>query len=613
MSKHFKKIILLFYTILFIYQLFLTQINAESIMQQKEFVPQWAKEVVWYQIFPDRFNNGDRTNDPILESIHGSWPHDSTSAWDLHPWTSDWYKLQPWEKENGKDVWFNIQRRRYGGDLQGIIDKLDYLQDLGVTALYLNPIFESPSLHKYDGATFHHVDPHFGPDPAGDKKLVQSEIPHDPSTWVNTEADKLFFKLVKEVHNRGMRIIIDGVFNHMGLNSWAFQDVKKNQQHSLYKDWFKIISWDDKKSETKFEYSGWFGVRELPELNQDENGIVEGPKKYIFDATKKWMDPNNDGNTADGIDGWRLDVAFLVKHPFWKDWRKHVKSINSEAYLTAEIIDSIEFNTPYLQGDEFDAVMNYNFAFSCADYFIADKTRISTTEFDKQLKTLREAYPGGVEFVMQNLFDSHDTNRLLSHIVNKDLHPYRDWSKYFGKSKGDYKKYKTSAPTGKDFETMKLMILFQMTYLGAPMIYYGDEAGMWGANDPCCRKPMVWEELSFENEKVKPDQTLYEKEYQVTFNKEIFECYKNLIAIRNKSKALKKGTFETFFMDDKKHLYAFKRKFEKEELIIVLNNSNVEQTFSIKGNFRDILNPQEEVKNLEININPKWGRILVAQ
>ena len=130
-----------------------------------DFVPQWAKKVVWYQVFPERFRNGDKNNDPTIKDIEGAYPNDVTSPWQIHPWTSDWYELQSYEKQNGKDIWFNLQRRRYGGDLQGIIDKLDYIQDLGITAIYLNPIFEAPSLHKYDGATYHHVDPNFGPDP----------------------------------------------------------------------------------------------------------------------------------------------------------------------------------------------------------------------------------------------------------------------------------------------------------------------------------------------------------------------------------------------------------------------------------------------------------------
>ena len=143
--------------------------QSNSLPLIEDFIPQWAKEVVWYQIFPERFCNGDTKNDPTIETLYGSWPHDTNSDWQVHPWTSDWYELQPYEKNNGKDIWYNLQRRRYGGDLQGIINKLDYIKELGIGAIYLNPVFEAPSLHKYDGATFHHIDPNFGPDPEGDR------------------------------------------------------------------------------------------------------------------------------------------------------------------------------------------------------------------------------------------------------------------------------------------------------------------------------------------------------------------------------------------------------------------------------------------------------------
>ena len=585
---------------------------------KNDFVPRWAKKVVWYQIFPGRFRNGDARNDPTIKDIEGAYPHDVTSPWQIHPWTSDWYELQSYEKQNGKDIWFNLQRRRYGGDLQGIIDKLDYIQDLGVTAIYLNPIFEAPSLHKYDGATYHHVDPSFDPDPNGDRELIINEIPEDPSTWVWTTADKLFLELVKQVHQRKMYIIIDGVFNHMGLNSWAFKDVVKNQQNSKYKDWFTIKSWDDLKTGKKFDYEGWFGVRELPELREDENGIVDAPKKYIFDITKRWMDPDNDGNHKDGIDGWRLDVAFCVKHPFWKDWRKHVKSINPEAYLTAEVIDSIPVIKPYLDGDEFDAVMNYNFAFTCAEYFVSDKTRIKASKFDKLLKELREAFPGGVEYVQQNLFDSHDTNRLLSHIVNRDLGNFRTWAKYYDVSKGSNPKYKTCKPNEYEINTAKLMTIFQMTYVGAPMIYYGDEIGMWGANDPDCRKPMVWSDIKYEDEIYSPNQTKRTKPDKVETNLDLLEHFKKLISIRNENPTLQLGDFETVLVDNKKELYAFSRNYNDEKIIIVINNSNKTQYAKIKvlANTRwiDLLNVNAEYRGnkskLNIGIPAKWGAIL---
>ncbi len=583
--------------------------------------PDWAKKVVWYQIFPERFFNGDPNNDPKVEDQLGAWPHDHTSPWEIHPWTSDWYELQDYEKKNQKDIWFNLQRRRYGGDIQGIIDKLDYLQELGITAIYLNPIFQSPSLHKYDGMTYHHVDPNFGPDPDGDRTLIAKEIPNDPKTWIWTAADKLFLDLIKKIHQRKMYIIIDGVFNHMSIRSWAFEDVKQNQQKSRFKNWFKIKSWDNPEKKTKFNYKGWFGVRELPELKQDKNGIVGGPKEYIFAATKRWMDPVGAGKTDLGIDGWRLDVAFCVAHPFWKDWRNHVKSINPEAYLTAEVIDPIEVLKPYLQGDEFDAVMNYNFGFACAEFFINKKKRIKTSEFDSLLYELREAFSPDVTYVMQNLFDSHDSNRLATHIVNKDKIKYRNWGKYHAISKGSTPGFNTRKPNSDEREIQKLMIIFQMTNLGAPMIYYGDEAGMWGANDPDCRKPMVWQEKQYDNEVYLPNGSKMENPDIVQFDTELYEHFKKLIKLRNENHALQLGDFKTLFADDKNEIFAFSRTYKDEKIIVILNNKteimNVSLRVDINGTFCDILNNETKYvssKNqLDLKINNKWGCILKLQ
>jgi glycosidase len=598
----------------------LSQTRAGNFILEKDFVPEWAKKVVWYQIFPDRFWNGDRTNDPDIHSLKGSWPHDHTSPWNVHPWISDWYELQPYEKENGKDIWFNIQRRRYGGDLQGIIDKLNYLKELGIGAIYLNPVFQAPSLHKYDAATYHHIDPHFGPDPEGDKKLIDTEIPDDPSTWVWTKADKLFLRLIDEVHKRNMKIIIDGVFNHMGLNSWIFQDVVKNQKNSKYKDWFAITSWDDPLKGTKFDYEGWFGIRELPEFREDKNGIVEGPKKYIFDITKRWMDPNSDGDPSDGIDGWRLDVAFCIKHQFWKDWRKHVKSVNPEAYITAEIIDPPEIIKPYLEGDEFDAVMNYNYLFITSEYFFDEKTRITTSEFDKRLKELREAFHEGVNYVQQNLHGSHDTQRMASHIVNRDLAKIKNWGETFEKWKGRNPAYNTRKPFEEEYRILMLTLIFQMTYVGAPYIYYGDETGMWGANDPCCRKPMVWSDLKYDNEVCLPDQSKKEAADKVEFNKDTFTHYKKMISIRNKYPALQLGDFKTLLIDEKNEIYAFERTLDNQSIIIVLNNSLVNKsiTLSTQHNeyYKDLLNEEMiivEDGKINFNLEGKWGRVLLKE
>jgi glycosidase len=596
-----------------------TTFPAQGAEETAEFVPQWAKHAVWYQIFPERFRNGDASNDPEKKDIEAAYPHEPDADWQIHPWTSDWYKRQPWEKSDRWPFHALIQRRRYGGDIQGIIDKLGYLQDLGINAIYLNPVFDSPSSHKYDGLSYHHIDPNFGPDPEGDREMMAKETPGDPSTWVWTSADKLALKLIKEAHARGIRVIFDGVFNHMGWTSWPFKDVREKQQDSPYADWFLVNTWRDEKTGAKFDYEGWFGHHTLPEFREDEEGIVAGPRDYIFASTRRWMDPDGDGDPSDGIDGWRLDVAFCVGHPFWKKWRKVVKEANPEAYVTAELIDPVPALTPYLEGDEFDAVMNYNFAFACSDYFADDKKRIKTSEFDRRLRELREAFPTGVAEVQQNLFGSHDTDRIGSHIVNRDNEESSNWQAYFGFSKVENGKYDPRKPTEKELESQKLFAVLQMTYVGAPMIYYGDEVGMWGANDPDCRKPMVWEDMVYEDEATLPDGSVKKNGDKVEVNRGLLAHYKKLIALRNELPALRTGSFETILVDDDKQLYGFKRVLDGEEVIVVLNNSEEAQEaeLPVAGVWEDRLSGkalgESGAEVLKVSLQPRGAAVLVKR
>ena len=564
---------------------------AISASAQRNVGPDWSKGVVWYQIFPERFNNGDTTNDPKVSDQIGAYPFDDTSAFQIHPWNSDWYQLQPYEQLNGKSIWFNIQRRRYGGDLQGVINKLDYLKGLGINAIYMTPIFWSPSSHKYDALCYHHVDPTFGPDPEGDKKMMEKEKPLEPDSWVWTSADLLALKLIDEVHKRNMRIIFDGVFNHIGVKSFAFSDVEKNQQASPYKDWFIVDSWNDTEKGTQFRYKGWFGVKTLPEFKEDSNGIVAGPKEYIFNATKRWMNPMNKG-TGSGIDGWRLDVAYNVGHPFWKDWGKWVRSINPEAYITAELVSPIEETRPYLNGDEFDATMNYNFAFIMHDFFVQDTTGSTVTQFDNRLKELREAFGNDVALNMQNLMNSHDATRLASAVANPDGKKFGEWGAYFNWSqKSNNKNYNARKPTMAQIQKQKLIAAFQMLYLGSPMIFYGDEAGIWGANDPDCRKPMIWAENKYNAETFNPDQSEHGAD-EVAFNTDLFNWYKKFIALRNKYKSIRLGTFSALTIDDVSKLYAFSRKYGNEEVIVIINRGNKPVKFSnalLKtGKYKDV-------------------------
>ncbi|WP_272481677.1 alpha-amylase family glycosyl hydrolase [Rhodothermus marinus] len=233
-------------------------------------VPDWAADAVWYQIFPERFWNGDPTNDPTRELLE--YPPalpEAPPSWRISPWTGDWYARDDWEREMGDDFYesYAVFHRRYGGDLQGVIDRLDYLQELGITAIYFNPVFYARSLHKYDGNTYHHIDPYFGPDPEGDLALMAQET-EDPNTWHWTAADSLFLRLIREAHARGIRVIIDGVFNHTGRDFFAFADLRRRQQDSPYKDWYIVYSFDDPATPdtNEFDYEAGGASRRSPSL-----------------------------------------------------------------------------------------------------------------------------------------------------------------------------------------------------------------------------------------------------------------------------------------------------------------------------------------------------------
>ncbi|UCH65806.1 MAG: alpha-glucosidase C-terminal domain-containing protein [Ignavibacterium sp.] len=544
-------------------------------------VPEWAKGIVWYQIFPERFANGDPTNDPDpektfirVDSIPGGW--------EIKEWTSNWFEQDEWEKKMGGHFNNHIYERRYGGDIQGIIDRLDYLKELGIGAIYLNPIFEAASLHKYDGSTFHHIDVNFGPDPEGDRKLIASETPDDPATWKWIEADKLFLELVEEVHSRDMKIIIDGVFNHTGVQFWAFQDIVENGQDSKYKDWFRIISFDDPETpENEFDYHGWWGVKSLPEFNKDSQDLHRLPKQYIFHSTKRWMDPNNDGDPSDGINGWRLDVAREVPLGFWKSWARMVKAVNKDAIIVGELW---ELSPDFVSAEgPFDALMNYNFAFAVNNFMIADKSAISTEEFVEVLEEVNSTYPKANLLALQNLMSSHDTDRLSSMIKNPDR-------KFDHDAKEHNPSYNPGKPTKEEYEKQKLIAAFQMTYLGAPMIYYGDEVGMWGADDPHDRKPMVWDELSYDDELIDESSgfgTGYDS-YEVSQNEDLLYWYKKVTSIRNQNKSLRLGKQRFLYVSDGTKTFAFERTYENERMICAFNLEDEEQMFTIPMEERKI-------------------------
>ncbi len=590
--------------------------SAHSHTWARDFVPAWAQRAVWYQIFPERFCNGDPSNDPRLADQGTAWPHAPHEPWQIHPWTADWYARQPYEEAHPQPFHWHALRRRYGGDLQGILDRLDYLQELGVTALYLNPLFEAASHHKYDGHSYHHVDPTFGPDPDGDRRLIDSEVFDQPATWLWTAADRLLVELIAEVHRRGMRIILDGVFNHMGRGALPFRDLEAHQQQSRFRDWFKVRQFRNNETGDEFRYEGWFGVPDLPELNQDANGLVAGPRDYVFAATRRWMDPDGDGNPADGVDGWRLDVAFCIAHPFWKAWRAHVRAINPEAYTVAEVIRPPSLCEPYLRGDEFDAVMNYNFAMYTAEFLW--EGRSGAAQYDADLRALRAAYPPEVAYVLQNLGASHDTARPATLAAGRERIRYRDWPNSAGQMRTESGLADPRRPDADARALARLCILIQMTYVGAPMLYYGDEAGMWGPNDPDNRKPMLWPDLTYEDEVYLPNGARRATPDAVAFDHDLFAYCKQLIALRKESDALTVGTFRTLYA--RGDIWAFERAQGDERLIVAVNRGRRARTVTLEadGRYEELLHGgkaaaeqhSEEGARLRVRLPARGGVLL---
>lgn len=537
-------------------------------------VPAWAQDAIWYQIFPERFRNGTRRNDPQ--------PADFTDqpmpGWRIVPWGMEWYGRDRWEQ--GQDFRKTVFLRRYGGDLVGVRQKLGYLRELGINAIYLNPIFHAPSLHKYDASCFHHIDPSFGPDRAGDlRALAAARETEDPKTWIWTAADRYFVDFVADAHAHGIRVIIDGVFNHTGRDFFAFRDLLKNGKKSRYRHWYLIKKWN---TDGTFDYDGWFGHKALPELDRTKADLVAPVREYVFNITRRWMDPDGDGNPADGVDGWRLDVAFCVPHGFWKKWRRHVKAINPEAYLTAEIVNRAD---DYLQGDEFDAVMNYMWMYPTVNFFAPHGKGISVREFRRAQDGWRKAYPEACRPVLQNLLDSHDVGRIASMFENV-REPIREFGPYFEFSRVHHApQFRTGRPSARTWQALRQALVFQMTFPGAPMLYYGTEVGMWGANDPCDRQPMLWDDVTYEPETRgvagpvrrcvrKPDHLLA-------------AFVRKAITLRKSEAALRRGTFR-WLNTGHDRLLGYERDLEGRRITVLLNASDKPLTWKLPRASRDL-------------------------
>jgi len=550
--------------------------------QQPSASPEWAKDAVWYQVFVERFRNGDSANDPLAEDIGGVHIPD----WRVSPWGMEWYARDGWEKPKEQDFFATVFDRRFGGDLIGLREQLPYLQKLGITAIYLNPIFHAASLHKYDAASYHHIDPTFGPDRWGDlQAIAAANETEDPSTWIWTSADRYFLDLVAEIHARGMRVIIDGVFNHSGTGCFAFQDLKKNGQRSMYADWYQVTSWNENGT---FAYASWDGGGFLPNFGRDEDTLNPGIKKYLFDCTRRWMDPSGQGRPSEGVDGWRLDVPYCLPHSFWREWHAHARSINPSVYTSGEIVTPAH---DWVKPDEFNAVMNYEWNFPTLSFFSPHQHALSATEFKNRINSLYRRHGWDSILMLQNLLDSHDTGRVLTMFESRNP-VFTDFGSSFAWAKvADNKRLITSKPGKEAMDALRLAVVWQMTGPGAPMIYYGTEVGMWGANDPCDRQPMLWTDIPADPE-TRGFRGALEIANERAPDMDLFTFYQQLIAVRKSETALRRGSFK-WLNSPSESSVVFERASDGTIIWCAINKGREPVELELPGSGYDIWRDQE--------------------
>jgi len=680
-------------------------------------VPNWAKEAIWYNIFPDRFYNGNHYNDPIfnefgpeafkpnrlheqnfIEDYKWEKSNNVISQFDRNRWTADFREQVIWEKLGEREIDYSLKyARMYGGDLQGIKEKIPYMKELGINAVWLNPVFFSYQNHKYGANDFRHISPDFGTiktsgkthgveinkknkygnksyvDILGNKASTSSELKllevnlngknrgkngygetEDPSTWIWTESDLIMVDLIKEFHKNGIRVIFDGVFNHSSSEHWTFNMVLADGENSKYKDWYKFTDFgqhvpitDEMSEEQAYEtlianrkrtiYNAWGGFDTLPEFNS----FNQEYKEYIFNITRKWM-YGPDGKESenwmedDGIDGWRLDVPNCLENQnFWNEWREVVKGSKKDSYITAELWGNAAGDIN--GGNKFDTVMNYEWLKTVIGFFINQspeggvRYKLKAQDFFNELREKRTWYPYQALQASQNLNGSHDTDRLYSRIVNdvlgRNLEEGKQLEKGYNGIRPDLASnyhpnttidWRNSPIKPKDI--LKLISVFQMTYIGAPMLFYGDEVGMWGATDPYCRKPMLWKEYLYDDEK-NPSHINQNEVYQQKVDSDLFEWYKKLIRIRLENKTLVYGKFREIMADNEKDLIVYERVIEDNSIIVVINNSfndweNVEfETHYQDERFIDLVTEGRTFRTssngkIKLNIKAKEGMIL---
>lgn len=504
--------------------------------------PDWAKGAVMYQIFTDRFYNGDKSNDVETNEYYyiGDYSQRVTN-WDKYPANMG-------------------VREFYGGDLQGVMDKLDYLQDLGVEVVYFNPLFVSPSNHKYDIQDYDYIDPHYGKIvddggevlPNGVTDNSQATKYKKRTTGLkNLEAsNELFIKLVEELHRRGMKVILDGVFNHCGsFNKWMDRErIYEGEEDyepgayvsadSPYRSYFRFFKEGPENWPYNGNYDGWWGHDTLPKLNYEDSVKLEN---YILYIGRKWVSPPYN------VDGWRLDVAADLgrsneyNHEFWQKFRRAVKDANPNALILAE-----HYGDPsdWLKGDEWDTVMNYDAFMEPVTWFLTGLEKHSDEAREELLGNI-DNFIGSMAHHMSNMLtpslqvamnelSNHDHSRFLTrtnHMVGRVEHLGPEAAnEYVNKA------------------VMREAVVMQMTWVGAPTVYYGDEAGVCGFTDPDNRRTYPWG---------------HEDQELIAFHKEA-------IRIHKEHPALKTGSLK--ILGGEENILSYARFKGHDRIIVVINN-----------------------------------------
>ena len=510
-------------------------------------VPAWARDAVYYYIFPERFRNGERSNDPRPQSATYQ-----QQPIELH---ANWLE-QPFRPGSGDGSDKLPNNDFFGGDLQGIIDKLDYILELGANTLYLTPVFVASSNHKYDTGDYRNIDPHFG-----------------------SNAD--YTRLAAAAHQRGMRVIADASFNHSGADSAYFDRYARHapggafrgeriNATSPYASWY---AFNPKGATPDQQYTGWAGVSDLPELNKASPSWRSFAYGADDSVTSLWL--------RRGADGWRMDVAPWVPDDFWREWRVAVKATKPDALTIAETwFDS----SKYFLGDMFDSTMNYIFRNTVLEYAAGGKARALYAN----IELMREAYPPQAFFAQMNLLSTHDQARSL-HVLG--------WKDGLGETRDP-------AVIERAKQRFRLAVLFQMTFPGAPTVYYGDEVGVTGGDDPYNRATYPWADLGG-----KPDTAM-------------LATFKQLIALRNRHKVLRRGSINApAFIDDQ--VIVLVRRLGGQLAITATNNGETARTVRIRlpaavpgGVLHDALTGARidaATPDLSLTVPPLWGTVLLSR